>query len=100
MPIPPPSWCDLNFEPSARAERFYRLHVLIKRKSVRDHRLAVDDAFDKQRECSLEAVQNGHRTDDLDLVVVDTKRRDGGCRIGRSNTKHQERAAPRDMAYA
>src|SRR5260370_42180239 len=87
----PAAWAALPLEPRSRAEGVDLFHVIIERESVRDHRLAVDDAFGKQRERPFEAVQNRHRADDLDLVVVDAKRRDGG---GGGSPSHPKTTTP------
>src|SRR6202171_6760052 len=84
------SWGDLNFQPAAGQERVDRAGVFVELESVRDHGLAVDDAFREQRERPLEAVEDRPRPDDLDLVVVDLERREGGGRVGTRHAEHEE----------
>src|SRR5437899_10361188 len=95
-----PSWCDLNFEPAPGQERIDRAGVLVELESIRDHCLAVDDALGEQRERPLEAVEYGHRADDLDLVVVDLEGREGGGRVRFRHAEHQERPASSDPSQS
>src|SRR4030088_1228756 len=48
IPTSPQSWSDLHLEAASGAKGVDRLHVLVERKSIRDHRLAVDDALSKK----------------------------------------------------
>ena len=75
LPTSRPSRCDLNFEPGPGQERIDRAGVLVEFESIRDHGPTVDDSLREQREGSLEAVEDGHGADDLDLVVVDLEGR-------------------------
>ena len=60
----------LDLQPVALPERVDGIRVRVERVSMRQHRLAVDDALDQQVTCPLEAVEDSHGADDVDLVVV------------------------------
>src|SRR5260221_2711512 len=87
---------DLNLEPTAGEESIDRALVLVEPESIRDHGLGIDDALGEHGEGALEAVEDRHRADDLDLVVVDAKSREGGGRVRVGHAKHQKSPTPRD----
>src|SRR5229473_7217989 len=86
---------DLDLQTAPREERVDCAQVIVELESIGDHRLGIDDAFREQSEGAFEAVKDRHRADDLDLVVVDPKRRERGGRVGVRDTEHQKSAPTR-----
>src|SRR5713226_3499163 len=86
---------DLDLQTAPREERVDCAQVIVELESIGDHRLGIDDAFREQSKGAFEAVKDRHRAYDLDLVVVDPKRRERGGRVGIRNAEHEERSATR-----
>src|SRR2546428_11234609 len=93
-------WTYLDFQSASAEKGVDRLRIFFERNPIRDHRLTVDAPLLEQRKRPLEAVEDRHRADDLDLVVADAKRRKGGHRVGVGHAEHEERASTRNSAQA
>src|SRR5712692_5583475 len=58
-------WTYLDLQSGPAEKCVDRLRILVERKPIRDHGLAVDDVSLEQRKRWLEGVEDCHRADDL-----------------------------------